>query len=235
MFDVLEKLFNLYKFDHKLIRQIASGSRYFAVELLNGNIGVCATLGKTINPKLPDKLNLDNINHRIILCAYYNALVNYRSPNISPAGDITQAVNFKKYQNIHFVGKFAPVFEKLEKQNISFTYADLRDQDDPQNRLKDQTQLLNTADCVVISATAVYNGTLPYLIRQSPNADRFLLGPSSTMSPILCEAGFKAVFGSQFKPYDSRVLGLIAQNYGTKYFLRRGTKTMLSCESTQKN
>ena len=233
MKDFLEHLTDLYGFDREFIRQIASGERYYAVELVNGNIGVCATLGKKLDPGLPENIDIQNINHRIILTAYFNALLNYRSENIVEAGDITQAIDLHKYKNIHIIGQFKPVFERLEKMGISFTYSDMRDLQAPDNKIKNQKHYLQTADCLIISATAIYNKTFNYLIENSPKSDKFILGPTATMSPELCNWGIKASFGIQFKPYDSRVLGLIAQDYGTKYFLKLGKKVALLCDFTQ--
>ncbi len=233
MKDLLEHLLDKFGFDEKFIRQIASGRRYYAVELVNGNIGVCATLGDKLDDKLPEWINPELVRHRIILTAYYNALLNYRSENIEETGDITQAIDLKKYRNIHVIGKFSPVFERFDQMGIKYTFSDLRDLDDPLNQIQKQEELVSVADCLIISATAVYNNTLNYLIENSPHSDKYLLGPSSIMSPEICQWGIKGSFGVRFAPYDSRVLGLIAQDYGTRYFLKRGKKVALLCDSIQ--
>ncbi len=233
MKDFLEHLNDLYGFDRDFIRQIASGKHYFAVELVNGNIGVCATLERKLDSQIPENIDIQNIDHRIILTAYFNALLNYRSENIVEAGDITGAIDLHKYKNIHIIGQFKPVFERLEKMGIAFTYSDLRDIQAPDNKIKNQKHYLQAADCLIISATAIYNKTFNTLLENSPNSDKYILGPTATMSPELCYWGIKASFGVQFKLYDSRVLGLIAQDYGTKYFLKLGKKVALICDSTQ--
>ena len=232
MKDFLEHLLERFGFDRKFIRQIASGRRYYAIELVNGNIGVCATLGDKLPDQLPEWINPELERHRIILTAYFNALLNYRSENITETGDITETVDLGKYRNIHIVGKFSPVFERLDKMGIRYTYSDLRDLDDPMNQISRQLDLIKNADCLIMSATTVYNGTFNYLIENSPHSDKFLLGPSSLMTPEICDWGIKGSFGVRFKPYDSRVLGLIAQDYGTRYFLKRGKKVALLCAST---
>ncbi len=231
MENILEYLLDLYGFDRKFIRQVASGERYFAVELVNGNIGVCATLGEKLPPQVPEQIEPAFYHHRIILTAYYNALLNYRSQNIEQDKDITD-INLKKYRNIHFVGKFTPIFEKLQASGIQFTYSDMRITDDPENKLSRQKEYLSRADCVIITATAIPNNTLNNIIETAHKADKYLLGPSSLLIPDLKEWGIKASFGSLFRLYDSRVLGTIAQNYGTRYFLHRGKKVMFVCDTT---
>ncbi len=230
MKDFLQSLYKQYGFDHNFVRQVASGKRYFAIELVNGNIGVCATLGSRISERLPQWINPELENHRIILTAYYNALLNYRSENIVKAGDITQGVDLRKYRRIHVIGKFEPVFERFRQMDIKFTFSDLREPEHPDNKLKHQKTLVRQSDCLIMSATTLYNGTFEELIELAPKADKFLLGPSSILSPELCYWGVKGSFGVQFKPYDSRVMGLIAMDYGTRYFLKRGEKVALLCD-----
>ncbi len=230
MKDFLQSLYKQYGFDRNFVRQVASGKRYFAIELVNGNIGVCATLGTRISESLPEFFDTGLESHRIILTAYYNALLNYRSENIVKAGDITEGVELRKYRRIHVIGKFDPVFERFRQMGIEFTFSDLREPEHPQNQLQHQKTLVQKADCLILSATTVYNGTFEELVELSPNSDKFLLGPSSVLSPELCHWGIKGSFGVQFKPYDSRVLGLIAMDYGTRYFLKRGEKVAMLCD-----
>ncbi len=232
MQDFLEYLYETYGYDHKFIRQIASGERYFAVELINGNIGVCATLGEKYDDQIPGEIYPEVYRHRVLLTAYYNALLNYRVTEIHENKDITD-LDLKKYRHVVFVGKFDPVFEKLREQGISFEYIDLRAIDDPDNQLDNKEKVLSRADLLVISATAITNGSLNELIETSPYSEKYILGPSSVLTPDLARWGIKASFGVQFKPYDSRVLGVIAQNYGTRYFLHKGKKVMVRCESTE--
>ncbi len=232
MQDFLEYLYETWGFDHKFIRQIASGERYYAVELVNGNIGVCATFGQRLDPDLPQDVFPEVHHHRVLLTAYYNALLNYRVSQVYENKDVTD-INLGAYRHILFVGKFDPVFDKLRKQNIPFEYIDLRATDSPDNQLKNKDKVLSRADLLIITATAITNNTLNQLIQASPYSDKYLLGPTSILSPELTQWGIKGAFGVQFKPYDSRVLGVIAQNYGTRYFLHKGKKVMIKCEFTE--
>ncbi len=232
MQDFLEYLYNTYGFDPKFIRQTASGKRYFAVELLNGNIGVCATLGQKYDPAIPDDIYPEIDRHRVILTAYYNAMLNYRMASVNENKDITD-LNLGGYRHIVFVGKFDPVFERLRQQGIRFEYIDQRDTSSPDNKIEQKEEVLKRADLLVISATAITNGTLNQLLELSPFSDKYILGPSSILSQDLAQWGIKGAFGVQFKPYDSRVLGLIAQDYGTRYFLHKGKKVMVKCELTE--
>jgi uncharacterized protein (DUF4213/DUF364 family) len=232
MQDFLEYLYETFGFDPKFIRQTASGKRYFAIELLNGNIGVCATLGEKYDPTIPDEIYLELDRHRVILTAYYNALLNYRSARVKENKDITD-LNMNNYRHIVFVGKFDPVFEKLRQQGIRFDYIDQRATDSPDNRIKNKEEVLSRADLLIITATAITNGTLNHLLDLSPFSDKYILGPSSILLPDMAKWGIKGIFGTQFKPYDSRVLGLISQDYGTRYFLHKGKKVMVECKFTK--
>ena len=232
MQDFLEYLYETFGFDPRFIRQTVSGQRYFAVELVNGNIGVCATLGEKHDPQIPQEIYPEVYRHRILLTAYYNALLNYRASEIHHNKDITD-LNLSRYRHIVFVGKFDPVFEKLRNQGIPFEYIDQRATDAPDNQIDNQEKILARADLLIITATAITNGTLNQLLETSPYSDKYILGPSSILSPELARWGIKAAFGVQFKPYDSRVLGVIAQDYGTRYFLHKGKKVMVKCESTK--
>ena len=233
MQDFLEYLYETHGFDPKFIRQITAGKRYFAVELVNGNIGVCATLGEKYDSNMPKEIFPNIYRHRLLLNAYYNALLNYRLYYVEENMDITD-LQMNTYRHIVFVGKFDPVFEKLREQKIRFSYIDTRALDSPDNQINNKEEVLSAADLLIISATAITNGTLNNLLKNSPYSDKYILGPSSILSPDISLWGIKGVFGVQFKPYDSRVLGVIAQDYGTHYFLHKGKKVMLRCEYTDK-
>ena len=59
MIEPLELLFVKYGFEIDKIKKIVSGAKYTAVMLMNGNIGVCANLGYTVNTEKSHYSNLD--------------------------------------------------------------------------------------------------------------------------------------------------------------------------------
>jgi len=229
MQDFLEYLFNKYGYDPKFIRQIAVGQRYIAVELVNGNIGVCATLSYNYKKGIPKEVFPEIYSDRLFLTAYYNALLNYRTYPVENNKDIYD-LKLENYRQIVFIGKFDPVFEKLRQRDIKYSYIDLRDTLSHDNQINNKEQLLSIADLLIISATAITNQTLNEIIENSPYSEKYILGPSSILSPDLSQWGINGIFGLQFNPYDSRVLGVISLNYGTRYFIHRGNKVLLKCK-----
>ena len=75
----LELLLEKYNFNLRKIEKLTTGLKYTAILLKNGNIGVCANLGYKINTEINNysNLNLQDFSHRIVLNAYFNALLNY--------------------------------------------------------------------------------------------------------------------------------------------------------------
>ena len=74
-----------FGFDISNIKRIVTGKKYSAVILRNGNIGVCANLLNRVELKKEDlkKIDLSDINHRIILNAYYNTSLNYSNNDLA--------------------------------------------------------------------------------------------------------------------------------------------------------
>jgi hypothetical protein len=108
------------------IKKIICGRKYSAVLLKNGNIGVCANLSTNVEVKIEDlrTADLNKIEHRIILNAYFNANLNYLN-NYKRKFDIFKAIDFKHYKNIIMIGLFKPILKKFEKNNIKVQVFDL--------------------------------------------------------------------------------------------------------------
>lgn len=96
MKEPIEYFFEKYGIDLKSINEIICGSKYVAVLLKNGQVGVCATLNNYVNIdvrdlKIPD---VKNIQHRIVLNAYFNAVFNYQN-EYDTTSDIFDKIDFK--------------------------------------------------------------------------------------------------------------------------------------------
>ena len=114
MKDPLSHLYEKYGFDNKNIKEIIAGDIYFAVVLSNGQIGLAAALGRKLNK---EKTNISTpdfskIEHRIILTAYYNALLNYQN-QYNKEIDIFDELTFDHYKKIVMIGLCRPLHKKM--------------------------------------------------------------------------------------------------------------------------
>ncbi len=224
MQEAIEYFFNNLGYDKNNIAKIVNGSRYLAVMNKNGQIGVCATLGKDINidKRIINSPDIASINDRIFLSAYYNSIFNYQKDNLT-SGDLMDIVNFKKYKKIVMIGYFKPIVERMRKIGVQADIFDLRDKQ-ISLPIEKQKQYLEECDAAIVTATSIYNNTFSEIAKNC-NGDIFILGPSATMHEYFFSfPNVKAIFGSIFKLHDSEVLNIIGQGLGTRIFLKLGEK-----------
>ena len=124
MNDPLKYFFNVYGFLPASIKSIHSGSIYTLVILKNGQQAICGNVTgmQAIKSKniFPD---FNNLSHRVILCAYYNAVL---SPYYHTApGDIFENIDFSLFKNITMIGYFRPLYQKLLNIHIKPNVFDL--------------------------------------------------------------------------------------------------------------
>lgn len=212
------------------IKKIICGRKYSAVLLKNGNIGVCANLSTNVEVKIENlrTADLNKIEHRIILNAYFNANLNYLN-NYKRKFDIFKAIDFKHYKNIIMIGLFKPILKKFDENNIKVQVFDLIKKNHKLIPIEKEMETIKKGDAIILSATTIFNNTFMEIVNNSGvNCDIFLLGPSSIMNKDLFEyRNIKNIFGSIFESYDERVLNIIKQGYGTKKFLPFGKKVFL--------
>ena len=229
MIEPLELLFNKYNFEIDNIKKIVTGTRYTALLLNNGNIGVCANLGYQVKTgkNIYFKLDLKNFSHRIILNAYYNAFLNYSSKY--KIGDIFEEVDFKKFNNIIMIGLFKPIVEIFQKNSIPLKVFDYKKSDNILTSMSKQKQMLQEADAVILTSTSIFNLTFLDIINEiNDNCNIFMLGPSSIMAEeILQYRNIKMIFGSTFNKFDERILEIIENGGGTRKFLKLGQKRIV--------
>ncbi len=225
--DPLELFLSKYGFDLGKISEIFTGERYSGVVLNNGNIGVCSGMGEKIpvNKGEYANINLKNFRHRVLLNAYFNAIMNY-STNIVGEPDILKAVDFSFFEKIVMLGFIKPLAAKFGELNISLTIFDLNRDEPELTPISEREKYLAQADAVILSSTAIANGTFLQTVQNSnAGAKIFILGPSSTMTEEFFLYGkVEGVFGSCFEKNDRRVIEIIKNNEGTKKFLKYGTK-----------
>lgn len=231
MQEPIEYFFEKYGIDLKSINQIVCGEKYVAVLLKNGKVGVCATLNNYVNIdardlKIPD---LKNIQHRIVLNAYLNAVYNYQN-KYDTTIDIFDEINFKKYNKIVMIGFFQSLVKKFEDKKIDLKIFDKAVQDDKLTDMSEQITEIAKADALILSSTSVFNNTFLDLINATnENCDIYTLGPSTILSKEMFQyRNIKFLFGSIFEPNDVNTLKIIQHGGGTKQFLPFMDKVFLT-------
>ena len=221
MKEPLEYFFEKYGIDLQNIKHIVCGEKYVAVVLKNGNIGVCATLNNYINIETRDLRipDLKNIQHRIVLTAYFNASFNYAN-YYDTSIDIFNKIDFKKYKNIVMIGYFQSLAEKFKIQQIPLTIFDKEIKDTEITDMSLQLNMVSQADALVLTSTSVFNNTFLELVNATKkDCDVFTLGPSTIMhNEMFLYRNVKLLFGSVFDPNDILTLKIIQSGGGTKQF-----------------
>ncbi|MFO7843448.1 MAG: DUF364 domain-containing protein [Bacteroidales bacterium] len=230
MQEPLHYFFEKYGLNLQKIKQIICGEKYVAVWLKNGHIGVCATLGHYVNVTIQDLRfpDLDNIQHRIVLNAYFNAAFNYNN-KYDYTIDIFDKIDFTIYSSIVMIGYFRSLVKKFEDENISLTVFDKLVEDDKLSDMSKQLKEISTTDAVVLSSTTIFNHTFSELIQGTKDkCDIYTLGPSTIMHPDMFQyRNIKLLFGSVFEPNDINTLKIIENGGGTKQFLPFMNKVFL--------
>ncbi len=225
--DPLELLLSIHVFDLSLVDEIATGQKYTGIMLKNGQIGVCANLNNLVSIEKNDyqKININNIVHRIILTAYFNALLNY-SEFTKEGKDIAEDINFRKYSNLVMIGYFNSLVNHFKKEEIPLTIFDRRRDDKTITAMTNQKQVLLKADAVILTSTSIFNQTFPEIIKSiKTDCQVFLLGPSSIMAEEMrFYKKVKKIFGATFSKSDHRILEIIKKNGGTRDFLKYENK-----------
>ncbi len=223
----LTLLIEKYGLDLKEVKKIFSGERYSGVLLNNGNIGLCSGTGKKIpiNKEEYTHIDLSNYKHRVFLNAYFNAKFNY-SNDVVAEPDIFKAVNFKKYKNVVMLGFIKPVAKELKKRGIKLVIFDMNRIEPELTPIEKREEFLGSADAVILSSTAIANGTFLQTIESSKEeTEIFILGPSSLMiKEILEYPKVKFIFGSVFQKNDNRIIEIVERDGGTREFLKLGIK-----------
>lgn len=231
MKEPIQHFFETYGFDPELIKISALGERYAAVMLKNGNMGVCAVLQNEIKIRPEDikKPDLNRPDHRIILNAYYNALLNYENNDYQQA-DIFEKLDFRKYNSIVMIGYFRTLVKKFETEKIPLFIFDKAEDDEILTCMKDQKMFLEKADCVILSGTTIFNSTFLDITESTKkDADIFLLGPSNILhNDMFRYRNIKIVFGSVFQQNDMEVIEIINNGGGTPDFLHRLNKVYIT-------
>ena len=216
--DILTNLYNAHGFDRNGIKTITFGALYTCIELQNGNIGVCATLKEVIN-EIPTGIDVNRFVDRVVLQAYFNALLNY-DVKTNVDCDIFDSVDFRKYKNTVMIGYFRPLAAKFFSNNLPHAIFDLDDDSKELTPMNKHEETLQECDALIMSATAITNHTYLHILSSIPSTcDVYLLGPSSSLDTAVFKVpNIKAVFGSRFQKSDTRVHEAIRNGGGNKAF-----------------
>ena len=216
--------------DIQNIKHIVCGEKYVAVVLKNGNLGVCATLDNYVNIDVKDLRfpDLNNIRHRIVLNAYFNAAYNYNN-HYDTTIDVFDKIDFKKYSKIVMIGFFRSLVEKFENEKINLKIFDKAVEDDKLTNITEQLAEVAKANALILSSTSVFNNTFLDIVNATnDNCDIYTLGPSTILNSKMFEyRNIKLLFGSVFEPNDVNTLKIIQDGGGTKQFLPFMNKVFL--------
>lgn len=222
---------NTAGFDPSMIMRYEIGEKYVGIMLMNGHIGVCATLGEKVtdNCLKTGEPALDLPGDRIILNAWFNSLFNYDIEKTGK-GDIFNYTRFTKYKNIVMIGNFDSLVRKFREKGINANIFDKLSDVDYLVPMGKQSVYLAEADCVILTGTTISNGTFLGITNSTPDkCDILLLGPSNILhNTIFLYRNIKVVFGSRFEAFDHSVLDIIRNGYGTKSFLKDINKVYIS-------
>jgi hypothetical protein len=225
----LEMLLRKIRFDISEIDKFVSGEKYTAIMLKNKSIGICANVDRAINRNLSEygKIDLEKIDHRIFINAYFNAKLNNKENLIGE--DLLKVIDFFQYRNIVMIGNFHPIVAKFNKLGIKATIFDLKSDSPYLTPMFKQKDFLRNADSVILTATTIYNKTFMSIIESTPeNCEIFLLGPSTPMHPeMLRYRNISHLFGTSFSSNDIDLINIIEEGKGPRIFLKHGKKTML--------
>ncbi|MFZ4401183.1 MAG: Rossmann-like domain-containing protein [Bacteroidales bacterium] len=216
--DPLQLLFYNYKPDISLINKIIFGKRQVVVLFNDNNLGSCTTLGNEIFAEKGNLLCPDfkNISHRALLIAYYNAL--YNNSNKSDGHfDITEIIDFRKYNKLVIIGFFRTLVEKLDANYISSHVFDLHIANERITNIQFQNKCISVADAIIVTATTLLNNTFTNIIENTnSNCDVFLLGPTSILSKqLFFYPNLKYIFGTVYEDTE-KVLKIIEKGGGIK-------------------
>ncbi|MEA3505795.1 MAG: DUF364 domain-containing protein [Bacteroidota bacterium] len=222
MLEPLQRFYKSNKIDTSIIESVTCGEKYVAVLLKDGNLGVCATLMNKVDVKISDLDNFDvnNIEHRIVVNAYYNAFFNNQNQyNIEI--DIFDELDFTKYSNVVMIGFFKSLVKKFKKEKIPLHIFDKTDSDSVLTSMQEQIEYIKKADAIVLTSTSILNNTFMDIVDATkPRCDIFMLGPSTIMNKEMLEyRNIKVLFGSVFDNNDYRVIDAIAAGGGTASFI----------------
>ena len=222
IFDPIVFFYQKFGYKPEDIARLSIGTNYVGIMLKNGQIGVAATLKNPIPENIDAFLEpkFDVFFHRVVLVAYYNALLNYNNTYDYEA-DIFQELKFENYKNLVMVGLFETLYANLSNAGISVNVFDADKIDKRTQAMKDQEEIMKQADAAIITSTSIINGSFKQLLNYVPKTcDVFLLGPSGTLSvELFALANIRFIFGSVFDLYDTQVLDAIEAGAGTKGFL----------------
>lgn len=228
--DPLIRLTSILKPDPAEVKEIFGGEVYTGIQLINGEIGLCATLGNQgiCNPEILCNPEFSNPLHRIHLIAYYNARFN-SEVNPDAQTDIFEHLDFRGKQII-MIGFFKPVVAKFDRDGIPLYIFDLKEDNPRLTSMSKLEDFAPKAEIAIITSTTLVNQTferVTSLLDKSCKA--YLLGPSSILHPVLFEyPQIQAIYGMQIQSGDSRVIEIVRNNGGTPDFSKFTTKVCIT-------
>ncbi|MCW4017199.1 MAG: DUF364 domain-containing protein [Candidatus Bathyarchaeota archaeon] len=229
--------------DEIIVNQAVLGLGYTAVKLSSGHAGLCytfetevaqamshcqktnfaGTIAGTPACKVAEKAKSWDVNESILGLATLNALSqiaieknpdNYTFFN----GDALDHIKLTKEDTVALVGCIKPfikpIQEKVKKLYVLERTVSRREEGILPDTACDQ--ILPTADVVLITGTAIANGTIDHLLNSSTKAKEIaIIGPSAGILPeVLFEHGATIIGGVKIIDTD-KMMQIVSEGGGT--------------------
>jgi len=230
--------------DKIYVKRVVMGLGYTAVELSTGHIGVCYTFGREITPDccqiwkragtLAGSLAMEiaelsrswDLSESVVGVAALNALSQLaieknRERYVIAEGDFIDHIEIRKDDTVVLVGNIHPfvpkIKEKTEKLFILEKNPRLRGPDVLPDVAAEE--VLPRADIVIITGTALANGTIDRLLELSKDArEKGLAGPTASVFPDpLFKHGVTLIGGIKITDSE-KIMQIISEGGGTPNF-----------------
>lgn len=260
--EVLEKVKTLIPaVDSIIVEQIILGLGYTGVRLSDGHSGLCYTFQTDIaqscshcqvsnyagtlagSPalKLAEKAKSWDIKEAIIGFATLNALsqivIDQNSQNYEILnGDVIEYINLTRNDVVALVGYIGPLVPRIRANSKKLYILERTPSRREEGILPDTAcdQILPTADVVLITGTAIVNGTIDHLLELAKNAREVaIIGATAGILPeVLFDHGVTIVGG--VKVVDvARMMQVVSEGGGTPA-LKTAVKFVTTKRSKQK-
>lgn len=223
--DPLVYYLNKTGYNPQIIRRFIMGEKYAIVELTNGHYGVCGHTEKILSSTIPNKLDLNTNQHRILYVCYLNAWHNKEHVNL-PKSSFVESIEKDDYQDIVMIGLFKPLLKRYAERGISPHIFDHNKESENLVPMHKQADYLKKADLVILSATTLGNNTFQGIMQNIGSDTRVAMtGPSSILDADFFQFMPGGIIsGMLFTPNTPELLQCIEAGHGTQHFKIYGKK-----------
>jgi len=232
------------RIDEIYVKRVILGLGYTGVELTTEHVGVCYTFGSEITPdccqiwrragtlagrpamEIAELSRSWDLSESVVGVATLNALSQLaiernRERYIIAEGDFIDHVEIRKDDNVVLVGNIHPFVPKIKEKTEKLYILEKNPMLRESNVLPDVAaeEVLPGADVVIITGTALVNGTIDRLLELSKDArEKGLAGPTASVFPDpLFKHGVTLIGGIKVADGE-KIMQIISEGGGTPNF-----------------